>query len=132
MNSVSIMGNLTRDVQLRETNGGKAVASFSVAVNRTYTTQSGEQKELTDFVNVVAWGALAEAAANQLTKGTRVYVEGRYSTRSYETSSGEKRYVTEVTANVIALPLGTHEKRSSSGGASGFARFGQPNEDIPF
>lgn len=131
MNSVSIMGNLTRDVQLRETNGGKAVASFSVAVNRTYTTQSGEQKELTDFVNVVAWGALAEAAADQLAKGTRVYVEGRYSTRSYETSSGDKRYVTEVTANVIALPLGTHEKRSS-GGSSGFARFGQPNEDIPF
>lgn len=82
MNSVQIMGNLTRDPQMRATKTGRAVASFSVAVNRTYSAPNGEQRELTDFVNVVAWGSLAEAVGNQLKKGTRVFVEGRYSSRS--------------------------------------------------
>lgn len=105
MNTVQIVGNLTRDPQLRRTNAGTAVASFSVAVNRTLRDANGGQREMTDFINVVAWGALAEAAGNQLHKGTRVFVEGRYSTRSYETPDGQKRYITEVNANLIALPL---------------------------
>ena len=85
MNSVQVMGNLARDPQIRATKTGRAVASFSIAVNRNYTTPQGEQRELTDWINVVAWGNLAEAVGNQLKKGTRVFVEGRYSTRSYDT-----------------------------------------------
>lgn len=148
MNSVQIMGNLTRDPQMRATKTGKSVASFSVAVNRTYSMPNGEQRELTDFVNVVAWGSLAEAVGNQLRKGTRVFVEGRYSSRSYETQSGEKRYITEVNANVIALPIGMqHAAQPAAQDGAGFAQpsgfnqskgnfnqFGSPrtDEDIPF
>ena len=107
MNSVQVLGNLTRDPQIRATKTGRAVASFSIAVNRSYTTPQGETRELTDFINVVAWGGLAESVGNQLKKGTRVFVEGRYSTRSYEAQDGSRRYVTEVVANLIALPLTT-------------------------
>lgn len=148
MNSVQALGNLTRDVQVRSTKTGKTVAAFSIAVNRYYTMPNGEQKELTDFINIVAWGALGEAAANQLHKGMRIFVEGRYSSRSYETQNGEKRYITEVTANFIAMPLQTS---STAPGSGNFQQFGQaspeptqyvqepfpkgnnqPDEEIPF
>ena len=147
MNSVQIMGNLTRDPQMRATKTGSAVASFSVAVNRTYSAPNGEQRELTDFVNVVAWGSLAEAVGNQLKKGTRVFVEGRYSSRSYETQDGQKRYVTEVTANLIALPIGMQHSAQPAQDMGGYAQpsgfsqsrgnfnqFGtsRTDEDIPF
>ena len=147
MNSVQIMGNLTRDPQMRATKTGRAVASFSVAVNRTYSAPNGEQRELTDIVNVVAWGSLAEAVCNQLKKGTRVFVEGRYSSRSYETQDGQKRYVTEVTANLIALPIGMQHSAQPAQDMGGYAQpsgfsqsrgnfnqFGtsRTDEDIPF
>lgn len=123
MNTVQILGNLGKDPDIRATGTGKTVASFSVAVKRKYTTQQGEDKELTDWINVVAWGNLAEAVGNQLKKGSRVFVEGRYSTRSYEDKSGNKRYVTEVIANMIAKPL---EQGS-------FAKYGDVESDpIPF
>lgn len=123
MNTVQILGNLGKDPDIRATGTGKTVASFSVAVKRKYTTQQGEEKELTDWINVVAWGSLAEAVGNQLKKGSRVFVEGRYSTRSYEDKNGNKRYVTEVIANMIAKPL---EQGS-------FAKYGDVESDsIPF
>ena len=92
MNSVQVMGNLARDPQIRATKTGRAVASFSIAVNRNYTTPQGEQRELTDWINIIAWGNLAEAVGNQLKKGNRVFVEGRYSTRSYDTPDGQRKY----------------------------------------
>lgn len=131
MNSVQVLGNLTRDPQIRATKTGRAVASFSIAVNRSYTTPQGEKKELTDFINVVAWGTLAEAVGNQLKKGTRAFVEGRYATRSYETQDGSRRYVTEVVANLIALPLGTHAQPGSSGTAADWSQFGTVEADAP-
>ena len=112
MNSVQILGNLGRDPVIRATKTGRSVASFSVAVSRTYTTPQGEQRELTDWINVVAWGPLAEAVGNQLKKGTRVFVEGRISSRSYDAQDGTKRYVTEVVANTIAIPIGTPHNSS--------------------
>ena len=99
MNSVQILGNLGRDPIIRATKTGRSVASFSLAVSRNYTTPQGEQRELTDWINVVAWGPLAEAVGNQLKKGSRVFVEGRISSRSYDAQDGTKRYVTEVVAN---------------------------------
>ena len=122
MNSVQILGNLGRDPVIRATKTGRSVASFSVAVSRTYTTPQGEQRELTDWINVVAWGPLAEAVGNQLKKGTRVFVEGRISSRSYDAQDGTKRYVTEVVANTIAVPIGT--PRSSSYGPQQGGSFG--------
>lgn len=140
MNSVQVLGNLTRDPQIRATKTGRAVASFSIAVNRSYTTPQGETRELTDFINVVAWGGLAEAVGNKLKKGTRVFVEGRYSTRSYEAQDGSRRYVTEVVANLIAIPLQTKNTGNNISQAKGdFSQFGtmEPDtgttsEQIPF
>lgn len=121
MNSVQIMGNLGRDPVMRATKTGRAVASFSVAVSRMYTTPQGEQKEITDWINVVAWGNLAEAVGNQLKKGSRVFVEGRFTTRSYDTPDGQRRWVSEVTANFVALPIGgfSHSQQQPSGNAFG-------------
>lgn len=132
MNSVQIMGNLARDPNIRATKTGKAVASFTVAVNRNYTTPQGEQKEVTDWVNCIAWGNLAEAVGNQLKKGSRVFVEGRFTTRSYEDQNGQKKWISEVNANFIATPL----QVNSNGGArpsADFSQFGNyRDEDIPF
>lgn len=122
MNSVQILGNLGRDPIIRATKTGRSVASFSLAVSRNYTTPQGEQRELTDWINVVAWGPLAEAVGNQLKKGSRVFVEGRISSRSYDAQDGTKRYVTEVVANIIAVPIGT--PRSSSYGPQQGGSFG--------
>lgn len=79
------------------------------------------------MINIVAWGTLAETVGNQLRKGARVFVEGRYSTRSYEAADGSRRYVTEVVANLIALPLGTHQEQKEPGN---FSQFGieEPDE----
>ena len=130
MNSVQVLGNLTRDPQIRVTKTGRTVASFSVAVNRSYTTPQGETRELTDFINVVAWGGLAEAVGNQLKKGTRVFVEGRYSTRNYEAQDGSRRYATEVAANLIAIPLQTKDTGNNISQAKGdFSQFGTMEPD---
>lgn len=130
MNSVWILGNLARDPVVRATKTGRNVASFTVAVNRNYTTPQGEVKELTDWVQVTAWGTLAEAVGNQLHKGNRVMVEGRYSTRSYDAGNGTKRYVTEVVAALIARPLDT---RVDAEQRENFSQFGQPPQDnAPF
>lgn len=127
MNSVQILGNLTREPELKATRTGKAVARITVAVSRSYTTQSGEKKELTDFINVIAWGKLAEAVGSQLHKGTRVFVEGRYATRSYEAQDGSRRYVTEVVANMIALPLTTKKPMPQPDACSQFG-IAEPDE----
>lgn len=130
MNSVQVLGNLTRDPQIRVTKTGRTVASFSVAVNRSYTTPQGETRELTDFINVVAWGGLAEAVGNQLKKGTRVFVEGRYSTRNYEAQDGSRRYATEVASNLIAIPLQTKNTGNNISQAKGdFSQFGTMEPD---
>lgn len=141
MNRVQIIGNLGKDPEIKVTNGGKTTARLSVAVNRKYTTPQGEEKQYTEWVNVVAWGKLAEAAGNELQKGDYVYAEGRYSTRSYE-KNDETRYFTEVVANVIARPIGGKEKEKP---VTKFTDFGQASyepgeipkkkyeqDDIPF
>lgn len=121
MNSVQVMGNLARDPVVRATKTGRAMASFTVAVNRSFKTPQGEQREITDWINVVAWGNLAEAVGNQLKKGSRVFVEGRFTTRSYDTPDGQRRWVSEVTANFVALPIGgfSHSQQQPSGNAFG-------------
>lgn len=126
MNIVEITGHLARDPIVRATKTGKTVVSFTVAVNRNYTTSQGEQRELTDWINVVVWGPLAEAAGNQLKKGTYVFIQGRYSTRSYEAQDGSRRYVTEVTSNMIALPLSTRSKQERGD----FSQFGAPTQQM--
>ena len=133
MNTVQITGNIAKDPTIRATKTGKPVASLSVAVNRRITKQNGDTLELTDWVNVTAWGNLAEAVGNELTKGSYVFVEGRYSTRSYDTPDGQRRYKTEVVANMIAKPIGRNMKASDvpiSGGVR-FEDMGTVSQEPP-
>ena len=103
-NTVTVVGNLTRDPELRFTTGGKGIASFGLAVNRRYQ-QNGEWQEKVSFFNISAWDTLGENAAASLTKGTRVIVTGRLEQREYETQQGEKRNVVEIVADEIGPSL---------------------------
>ena len=103
-NSVTVVGNLTRDPELRFTAGGKGVASFGLAVNRRYQV-NGEWQEKVSFFNVTAWGTLGENTSHSLQKGSRVIVTGRLEQREYETKDGERRNVVEVVADEIGPSL---------------------------
>lgn len=104
LNRATIIGNVTRDPELRQTTNGRAVCSFGVATNRNWTDQSGARQEQTEFHNVVAWAKLAEICSQYLAKGRKVYIEGRLQTRDWEGQDGIKRYRTEIIAeNMIIL-----------------------------
>jgi len=121
-NSVTLVGNLTRDPELRFTTGGRGQASFGLAVSRRYQVNN-EWQEQTSFFNVVAWGTLGENAAASLNKGTRIIVTGRLEQRSHETQQGEKRNVVEVIADEIGPSLrwarAEVERIARDGGSSG-------------
>ena len=102
--TVTLVGNLTRDPELRFTSGGRGQAQFGLAVSRRYQVNN-EWQEQTSFFNIVAWGALGENAAASLGKGTRVIVTGRLEQRQYETKEGEKRSVVEIIADEIGPSL---------------------------
>lgn len=105
-NHVSIVGNLTRDPELRFTPSGQATATFGVAVNRRWQNrQTQEWEEATSFFDVVCWGQLAENAAQSLSKGTRILVSGRLDQRSWETPEHERRSKIEITADELAPSL---------------------------
>lgn len=128
--TITVVGNLTKDPEIRYTSGGRGQASFGIAVSRRYQV-NGEWQEQTSFFNVVAWGTLAENAAASLTKGTRVVVTGRLEQRSYETKEGEKRSVVEVIADEIGPSLRWARadvervaSGNSGGGGGGYDRGG--------
>ena len=123
-NTVTLIGNLTRDPELRFTTGGRGIANFGLAVNRRYQ-QNGEWQEQTSFFNVVCWGDLGENVATTLTKGSRAIVTGRIEQRNYETQDGEKRSVFEVVADEVGPSLrwatAQIERTERSSGDGGFA-----------
>lgn len=104
-NNVTLVGNLTREPELKYTPSGAAVAKFGLAVNRFYTNRNGEKVEQTDFFNVNAWRQLAENIAESLSTGTRVVVSGRIQSRSWETEEGQKRTVVEIEADEVGPSL---------------------------
>ncbi|MFH1598596.1 MAG: single-stranded DNA-binding protein [Patescibacteria group bacterium] len=105
LNKAMIIGNLTRDPETRNLPSGQNVASFSVATNRRWKDgKTGEAKEAAEFHNIVAWGKLADICGQYLKKGSKVYLEGRLQTRSWDDQSGNKKYRTEIVAeNMIML-----------------------------
>ena len=103
LNRVQLIGNLTRDPELRYTPQGTAVCSFSIATNRSWTTDAGEKKDEADFHRIVAWNKLAELCSQFLTKGKKVYVEGRLSTRNWQGQDGAQRSTTEVIISDMIL-----------------------------
>jgi single-strand DNA-binding protein len=104
LNKAMIIGNLTRDPEMRNTPSGQAVASFSVATNLVWTDQSGQQQKKTEFHNIIAWRKLADICAKYLHKGSKVFIEGRLQTTDWTGQDGVKRYRTEIVAeNMIML-----------------------------
>lgn len=128
LNRAQLIGNLTRDPELRQIPGGSTVASFGIATNFSWTDQGGQRQEKVEFHNIVAWRKLAEICGQYLKKGSKVYIEGRIQTRDWEGEDGVKRYRTEIVAeNMIMLdrkgtPLSGEEmmpyagRQSSHGG----------------
>lgn len=102
LNQVTLLGNLTRDPELRYTSDGKAVIGFSIATNRQWTMESGEKKEATDYHDIVFWGKAAEIINQFVHKGTKILVQGRLQTRSWE-KEGQKRYKTEIVGDDFVL-----------------------------
>ena len=106
LNRVQLIGNLTVDPEIRQTNTGTAIGSFSIATNRAYKGADGELKEETEYHAIVVWAKLAELAGSLLKKGSKVFVEGRLKTTEWQNDAGEKRRKTEVIAeNFIILSL---------------------------
>lgn len=103
LNKVQLIGNLTRDPELRYTPSGAAVCSFGLATNRSWTQDNGEKKEETEFHNIVAWNKLAELCSQFLLKGRKIYVEGRLATRSWDGQDGQKKQRTEIVIDDMLL-----------------------------
>ena len=123
LNKVLLIGNLTRDPELRYTPSGAAVCTFSVATNRTYVSADGNKKEETEFIRIVSWNKLAELCSQLLAKGRKVYVEGRLQTRSWETPDGQSKQTTEVVIDDMRI---LDSKRSFEEGQSGDYQVDEP------
>lgn len=115
LNRVQLIGNLTRDPELRYTPQGTAVATFGVATNRQWTTDDGQKHEEAEFSNIVVWNKLAEIVAEFLKKGRQVYVEGRLATREWEGQDGQKRRTTEIIANEVIFLGGSPQTGREDG-----------------
>ncbi|WP_134682534.1 single-stranded DNA-binding protein [Brevibacillus migulae] len=139
MNRVILIGNLTKDPELRYTPSGTAVTTFTLAINRPRTNQAGEREA--DYINVVAWQKLADLCATYLHKGKQAAVEGRLQTRSYDNKEGKKVYVTEVVAENVQFlgarnEQGSRSERNDDPFGDPFADAGKPinisDDDLPF
>ncbi len=127
LNKVLLMGNLTRDPELRYLPSGQPVTTFSMAMNRVYNSPTGEKKEEVSYVRVVVWARMAEICNEYLKKGSPVFVEGRLQSRSWEGQDGSKRSTIEVVAqNVQFLPRGQGQARTADAAAQA------PAEDAIF
>lgn len=141
LNKVFLIGNLTREPELRYIPSGQAVASFSIAVNRAFTDKAGQKQQEVSFIRVVAWGRRAEVCGQFLSKGSPVFVEGRLQSRSWQTQDGQKRSTIEVVANSVQF-LGRGKSDQAQTTAEGVVEEGQaetqslpPQEDggdVPF
>jgi len=118
INKVIIIGNLTRDPEMKQTTNGQAVTTFGIATNREWVTTGSERKKSTEFHECVAWARLAELCNNYLRKGKLVYIEGYLKTRSWELEGGDKKFRTEIVLQDMIML----EKRS--------ARDGEPEEEF--
>ena len=119
MNKILLIGRLTKDPELRYTQSGTAVASFTLAVNRSFTNQNGEREA--DFINCVAWQKAAEFVSQYFKKGQQMALEGRLQVRSYDDNNGQRRWVTEVITEKVEFvgSKGGNGNSSSNGAGSG-------------
>lgn len=115
VNKVILVGHLGSDPEVRYTQGGAAVASFTVATNESYTDKSGQRQDKTEWHRIVAWGKTAELCGEYLQKGRQVYLEGRLQTRQWDDKEGVKRYTTEIVAQTVQF-LGSRNERGDGPG----------------
>jgi len=137
MNKFILIGNLTRDPELRTTSSGISVCTFTVAVNRRFANQQGERQA--DFFNIVAWRGLGENCSKYLAKGRKVAVSGEMQTRSYDGRDGIKRYISEVIADDVefltpkdasaSMPDPYPPEPYAASGSSGMREIGEPDAD---
>jgi single-strand DNA-binding protein len=144
VNKCILIGNLGRDPELRYTQGGQAVANFSIATTERFSTKDGDRQERTEWHNIVTWGRTAENCAQYLSKGSSCYVEGRLQTREWEDKEGNKRRTTEVVAQFVQFlntrrGAGADAGRGADAGSrsgdtmpSGGGDAPPPPSDIPF
>ncbi|HTO70937.1 MAG TPA: single-stranded DNA-binding protein [Myxococcota bacterium] len=147
VNKVILVGNVGRDPELRYTQGGQPVASFSVATNERFKDRDGNWKDRTEWHRIVAWARLAEICGEYLRKGSQVYIEGRIQTRDWEDKEGNKRQTTEVVALSMQMlgrrgegggPVGGGSDDQSRGGDESFSQSppsgpgGAADDEIPF
>lgn len=126
-NQAIVMGNLTRDPELRATPSGQQVATFAVATNRVWQDNNGERKEAVEYHEIVAWGKLGELAAQYLAKGRKVMVIGRLQTRSWDAQDGSKRQRTEIVATDVNF---LDARGDAPAGASSSAPRAQSSNDV--
>lgn len=129
VNKVILVGNLGRDPELRYTQGGAAVANFSLATNERWRDNDGEQQERTEWHRITVWGKTAENCAQYLQKGSSVYIEGRLETREWEDKDGNKRWTTNIIARTVQF-LGRRPAPSLEQGPA--PSMGGMQEEIPF
>lgn len=144
LNKVTLIGNLTRDPELKALPGGTQVCSFSIATNETFKDKSGAKQERVEFHNIVCFGKTAENVSKYMKKGSQIYIDGKLQTRSWDDkTSGEKRYRTEILANAIqfgskpqgsARPQGEERIEPDTNDPSQYPADGNDinPEDIPF
>lgn len=139
VNKVILIGRLGKDPEVKYTQGGTAIARFSLATDEFWKDQNGERQQRTEWHNIVAWDKLADICGQYLTKGKQVYIEGKLQTRSWEDKEGNKRYTTEIRADNMVM-LGTRGDSGTGGGekAGAAAPASAPgggeitDDDIPF
>lgn len=138
LNKVFILGNVTKDPEVRSLPSGQQVTSFSIATNRFYTAGSGEKKQEAEFHNIVCFGKLADISSRYLTKGSLIFIEGRIKTRNWVNTSGVKQYRTEIIAESLQLgPRGSGSAEGSSNYGKSSSRMApepeqyQKQEEIP-
>ncbi len=147
INKVILIGNVGKDPEVRHLDSGVAVANFSLATSENYTAKNGDKVSTTEWHNIVCWRGLADITEKYVTKGRQLYIEGKIRSRSWDDKDGNKRYITEIVADVMQL-LGRQDgatTESTSGTAakepletSGFQSVNEPeadeggDEDLPF
>ena len=141
INKVILIGNLGADPEIRYTQSGAPVASFNVATTERWKGQDGQMQEQTEWHKIVAWQRLAEICGEYLSKGSRVYIEGKLQTRKWQDQNGNDRYTTEIVAREMKMltPRGAGAAGAGAGGGGGDGSFGDfPQEpppmadDVPF
>jgi single-strand DNA-binding protein len=141
VNKVILVGNLGANPEMRFTQGGQAVARLRLATTERWTDKSGQRQEATEWHSVVAFGKLAEICGQYLTKGRQIYIEGRIRTRQWQDQQGQKRYTTEVVANVMQMLGSRADRPAEEVGATvppaddygaEFGGGGGNDDDIPF